>query len=1179
MVAGWFRGAILSAGLLLSCAATVSAESLDEVRALNNEVMQLYQVGKYAEAVELAKKSLTLAEQKLGAEHLELAQSLYNLGLVDAAQARYGEAEQLYKRSLAIRENAIGSEHPDVAQSLHALATLYRIQGRLADAEPLLRRSLAIRERALDPNHLDIAQSLNDLGLLLQMQGRYAEAEPLYQRSLAIYETAVGPAHPWVAQLLNNLAAISSSQGRYGEAEQLYQRSLAIRENTIGPEHPDVAQSLHALGGLYRIQGRLGRAEPLLRRSLAIRERALGPNHLDVAQSLNELGLLLRLQGRYAEAEPLYRRSLAIYEQAVGHGHPLVAQLLNNLAALSFSQGRYGEAEPLYKRALDINEKALGFDHPDVALALTNLAVLYQAQGRLAEAEPFFQRGLAIREKAFGVDHPVVGQTLGNLAALYFAEGRFAQAEPLYMRGLAILEKAFGANSPDVATLCNNLAAVYQLQGRFAEAEPLYRRSLEIREKVLTTDHPDVAVSLNNLAELEGIQGRYAEAEQLHERSLAIREKTLNPDHPLIGQSLNNLAKLKFAQEDWAGSVDYWRRGTAVLLRRALRGTADVGQAVTGKGKSEAEQLRYEFWGQIKAAHRLAKQAPLTETKIAEEMFQTAQWALGSEAAASLAQMAARGAKGNAALAALVRERQDLVEEWQKRDATRSAAIGQAPDKRDNQTEAANLSRLASLDARIAEIDGRLAAQFPEYTALTRPGTLSVQAVQAQLANDEALVLFLDTPIWKPAPEETFIWVVTKTGMRWVRTDLGTSSIEREVAALRCGLDYDGTWSADGLRCSELLKTANTASWDRRSLPFDVQRAHVLYTALLGGIEDVIKDKHLFIVPSGALTQLPFQVLVTHEPDPTASGSATFQRAAWLIRSHALTVLPSVSSLKALRQLARGSHASRPLIGFGNPLLDGPDAGYAKWASEARSKQSCPKAPKEQLAALTAVRRTVQPLKLRSGLVDVATVRSQVPLPETADELCAVAHDLGVMGNEIRLGQRATETEIKRLSTTGELAKYRVIHFATHGALAGQIGDGSEPGLLLTPPKTPTDGDDGYLSASEITALKLNADWVILSACNTAAGNAEGAEALSGLARAFFYAGARALLVSHWAVYSDATVKLITGAVGRMVADTRVGRAEAMRQSMLAMIDKGDSYEAHPAYWAPFIVVGEGAAR
>src|SRR5262249_14182367 len=154
------------------------------------------------------------------------------------------------------------------------------------------------------------------------------------------------------------------------------------------------------------------------------------------------------------------------------------------------------------------------------------------------------------------------------------------------------------------------------------------------REQVLTPDHPDVAVSLNNLAELYGVQGRFADAEPLHKRSLAIREKTLGPDHPLVGQSLNNLAILKFAHEDWAGAVDYWRRGTAILLRRAQRGPADIGQAVTGKGKSEAEQLRYEFWGQIKAAHRLAKQDPLAEAKIAEEMFLTAQWAWGSEAAA-----------------------------------------------------------------------------------------------------------------------------------------------------------------------------------------------------------------------------------------------------------------------------------------------------------------------------------------------------------------------------------------------------------------------------------------------------------------------------------------------------------------------------------------------------------------
>jgi CHAT domain-containing protein len=213
------------------------------------------------------------------------------------------------------------------------------------------------------------------------------------------------------------------------------------------------------------------------------------------------------------------------------------------------------------------------------------------------------------------------------------------------------------------------------------------------------------------------------------------------------------------------------------------------------------------------------------------------------------------------------------------------------------------------------------------------------------------------------------------------------------------------------------------------------------------------------------------------------------------------------------------------------------------------------------------------------GLADVAYLKMQAPLPETRDELCSVAQATKAdAARDIHLGNRATEREVKRLSENGELAKYRMVHFATHGALAGELSKGQEPGLILTPPETASEEDDGYLSASEIAALKLDADWVVLSACNTAAGGAPNAEALSGLGRAFIYAGARSLLVSHWAVDSEATVKLITGAVREMTADSKLGRSEAMRRSMLALIDNGEPEEADPSYWAPFVVVGEGAA-
>jgi CHAT domain-containing protein len=300
----------------------------------------------------------------------------------------------------------------------------------------------------------------------------------------------------------------------------------------------------------------------------------------------------------------------------------------------------------------------------------------------------------------------------------------------------------------------------------------------------------------------------------------------------------------------------------------------------------------------------------------------------------------------------------------------------------------------------------------------------------------------------------------------------------------------------------------------------------------------------------------------------------------WLAREHAITILPAVSSLKALRHVGRLSAAPRAMIGFGNPLLDGPDLRYADLAKLARGKQRCAEARGEPKVAISIVPRGgVGRVEMRGGLANLAQLKAAVPLPETADELCRVADDVKAdAARDIHLGSRATERELKQLSASGELAKYRMVHFATHGALAGQLKGTDEPGLILNPPETQTEEDDGYLSASEIAALKLDADWVILSACNTAAGSAPNAEALSGLARAFIYAGARALLVSHWEVNSDAAVKLITTAVREMAADLKVGRAEAMRRAMLALIDKGTLEGAHPAYWAPFVLVGEGAA-
>jgi CHAT domain-containing protein len=370
-----------------------------------------------------------------------------------------------------------------------------------------------------------------------------------------------------------------------------------------------------------------------------------------------------------------------------------------------------------------------------------------------------------------------------------------------------------------------------------------------------------------------------------------------------------------------------------------------------------------------------------------------------------------------------------------------------------------------------------------------------------------------------------------------------------KVAAFRRGLDVD-----------ELTKSVSMG----KAQLFDLAAAHELYVALLGPVEALIKDKpQLIIVPSGPLTALPFHLLVTDEPaiavpQMQINDMAAYRDAAWLVRRHAVTVLPSVANLKALRVFARKGQGTKPMIGFGDPVFAGDQTAAS---------------PGQRTAART---RGYSDYWHGASVNRARLAEALAPLPDSAEELKAVAAKLGAASGDIHLGRNATEANVKRLP----LADYSVVYFATHGLVAGDVEGLGEPSLALTLPNEASELDDGLLTASEVAQLKLDADWVVLSACNTAAGEKAGAEALSGLARAFFYAGARALLVSHWRIDSKAATRLATSTFEIMNSNQTIGRAEALRRAMLAYLgDRSDIWNAYPGFWGSFSLVGEGAAR
>jgi len=1076
------------------------------------------------------------------------------------ASAKRAEALKVAEEVLALRARLQGADH-------------WEVRGAEWVAKDL-RRPLTEEQR----ERLDEAERLV-ARVAAAARGGKADARPAGGKALTTFREVYGDDHPTTATCLAYLAELNLARGDPAEAESLYRDALRSFQKALGGGHPATARCMNQLASLYRNQGRLADAERLSVDAVQACFTALGPDHPACARLALELAEVYRDRGKLDGAEPLYLSALRITRAAVGDDHDATATCMNNLAGLYRVQGRWAEAEELYIGALRATRGALGQDHVETATCLNNLALLYQAQGKPGLAEGLYNDALRIYRAAHGDDHPTVATARHNLAGLYRDRGELGPAEPLYKDALRARRKAFGDNHPITAQTLNNLGILYHAQGKLGAAEPLFEDALRIYQGALGDGGRDTGTALTNLAALYHAQARFADAEPLLRRAATAYETARLTAARGLGRALVGARHSPYRLQAAALAARSGRSAFATLESDLARGLLD-----------ELATRRSPALTADEAAERDRLTSQITRLRSRAETF----------------------------------------------------AARPAPTEAERKEFDALAAERARLEARLSEL----------AAAVSRREVAGLAEIQKALPPDAAWIAWVDMADSGGRAHDRWACVVRPTGEpHWKRLP---------------GTGEKGQWTDTDDKLPGRLRLA--VAGDRGTAPApagEVARlAERLRAQRIGPVAERLEGvKTLYVVATGPMAGVPVELLapgrtVSYVPSGTflarlgdrprpatagvlALGDPVFARPGEkpgadrpLPPGGLLVTVVAPDGAAAKANLRPGD----VLLRYGGAELTDPGS-LTKAVAAHAGKKSVPVVVWRAAAGRPSTR------DVDAGRLGVVVAADPAPVAladrrrlDAAvasrggdwDELPGTRAEVDRLkklfpGRAVVLADSdASEQRLDELRKSGDLARYRYLHLATHGQ--GNTVRALESSLILARDKLPGDpvakaGEpllDGRLTAREVLDFwRLDAELVTLSACETAVGRNAGGDGLLGFAQAFLAAGSRSVCLSLWRVDDTATALLMDRFYRNLLGEREglgkpMGKAAALAEakawlrglSSEAVLEhaaaltqgvvrgpgqkalkleppgvepgsKGAGPFAHPRYWAAFVLVGD----
>ena len=825
-------------------------------------------------------------------------------------------------------------------------------------------------------------------------------------------------------------------------------------------------------------------------------------------------------------------------------------------ALILAAQGKYTEAEIQYGKIKDLREGSSGggvkkfpalFFYTQ-SLHIQNLLMLQQMVKAEFEIRQLLKAGLSHH----GKESPSISYYIIYLMRSLQAQGRLEEAKQLAGMDIHNLEAAgVPVDSLHIARTRNSIGDLQTVMEDYVSAMFQYDLvKTGMKDNQILYDR---SLVLNPLMVLSLLKtGRLKEAENLSSQNYTHLKTRFGEQHEktmemlaLRGMVQGRLDNLPEAVQDLSVAAEYFMNQpnrTKSYTRKKL------------------QQIIFDDYLVLLSRIKGSSLEKKLGLNVAEISFKLAEANRGQSVQGALVASSARSSVTDPDLADLIRREQDADYQSRAMEEALSNLLA-APSNQIDPKAIPNLQdTVKNLTLARKAILEEIKSRFPKYTNLVNPIPQTIPAIQGVLHPGEVFLSFYATK------DQTLVWAIPHKGkIGFASINLGRDKLIPLVSRLRDSLDSNPSRLGD--------------------IPeFDLALAHDLYQKLFSPVESVLKEaKDLFIVANSPLDQIPLAILPTAPSRLDSQEKVLFARyrqVPWLIRKASITMEPSASAFINLRTLAPGDPGRKVFLGFGDPLFNREQLALLK--TETSPGQE-PKIQKRGDRVQVRGIRGTEKGSLENKKISSIQTENLNRLPDTAEEITAIAQVLKAdPNNDVFLREKASRQRVQ----TMPLSDRKVIAFATHALVSGDVDGLDQPALALSSPSVTGNQEDGLLTMTDIMKLKMNADWVVLSACNTGAGSGAGAEAFSGLGQAFFYAGSRAILASMYPVETTSAKKLVSGLFELQVSESGVTRSQSLRKSMLNLMDQQNLVDpdtgkavatyAHPLFWAPFIISGDG---